>query len=146
MTDCDMSFPRTPAIAMTPEQPRRRRYSSDLLERTIYQYHTLHHSTKEISEQLNISQRVVQRTLRLWRVMGRVRLPNGPIHRPRATVLSGQRAQVGYIASTKHEGSLLLSLSWGFLNVTLTCTWMKLWSNCTSNTTWMSQCQQCGEH
>ena len=52
--------------------PRYRSYSSDLRERVVYQRCTLKYKIKEISTSLNMSQRVVERVLKLWRETGEV--------------------------------------------------------------------------
>ena len=50
----------------------RQTYSTDLRERVVYQRITLGHEINDISTSLNMSRRVVERVLQLWRRTGEV--------------------------------------------------------------------------
>jgi len=56
---------------------QRRTYSEDVRELVIYQKYTLKKKTADISCDLNMAQRVVERTLKIWRETGEV-VPQGP--------------------------------------------------------------------
>ncbi|KAF9646557.1 hypothetical protein BDM02DRAFT_3188762 [Thelephora ganbajun] len=92
---------------MAQQQLHRQQYTSDLLEWAVYQHYTLHCSTADIAKQLNISQRVVQRTLRMWRIIGRVKLPITRAYQPKARVLSHQHCQF-ILGILKHNPDLYL--------------------------------------
>jgi transposase len=56
-----------------PQPPKtRRHYSRDLRERIIHQYRVLDKKPFEIAENLDVSLRVVQRTIQLWKEIGDV--------------------------------------------------------------------------
>ena len=50
--------------------PQRRHYSKDLKDRVVYQYCEMDYTTTEIAKNLNMSLRVVQRTLCIWKEIG----------------------------------------------------------------------------
>ena len=50
----------------------RQHYSKDLKQRVVYQAMTLGYDTSEIARNLDMSARVVQRTLQTWREIGDV--------------------------------------------------------------------------
>ncbi|KAF8576345.1 hypothetical protein K439DRAFT_1367501 [Ramaria rubella] len=50
-------------------------YSEDLRKRVIYQCYMLERQIETISSDLNISKRVIERILHLWRTMGEVMIP-----------------------------------------------------------------------
>ena len=58
----------------TTTQPAKARhyYSQDLCERVIYQHNVLGKKTTDIARDLDISLRVVQRTLQVWKEIGDV--------------------------------------------------------------------------
>ena len=73
----------------------RRYYSKDLRERIIYQRFSLERKPKEISHELDISLRVVQRTLQLWNEIGEVaRDPKEYSKRGRPMVLNEMACNV----------------------------------------------------
>jgi len=89
---------------MDSERSHRRRYDKSILERIIYQHDTLQHGSQEIAEQLNVSWRVVQRTLKRWRDVGLVQLPYTPSFRAKTRVLGAQQVQVCVLHSLQRCG------------------------------------------
>ena len=61
-----------PHAHSNPHPCPRKTYSSDLRERVVYQRWSLKYKVKEISLSLNMSQRVVERVLKMWRETGEV--------------------------------------------------------------------------
>ena len=82
-------MPRQP-----PEVRLRHTYSKDLRERIVYQRYKLKKKIIAISIDLNISQRVVERTLQLWRDTGEV-VHDGPgLHGKRRRLMTPKEIEV----------------------------------------------------
>jgi len=87
-------MPRQP-----PDDRLRYTYSKDLRERIVYQRYKLKKKIRVISVDLNVSQRVVERTLKLWRDIGEV-IPEGsgvPVKRRRLMVPHEITVRVSYV-------------------------------------------------
>ena len=75
--------------------PTRQQYSRDLKKRVVYQAFTLEKTTTEISIDLDIPLRVVQRVLKCWREIGevckdRTRMGHSPLMKPDEVKVSGE--------------------------------------------------------
>ena len=82
-------MPRQP-----PEECARYTYSKDLRERVVYQRYKLKKKITAIAIDLNISQRVVERTLELWRNTGDV-IPEGlGLHGKRQKLMTPHEIEV----------------------------------------------------
>jgi hypothetical protein len=73
----------------------RQTYSQDLRERVIYLRHGLEFKIDEITLVLNMSKRVVERTLQLWRNTGEVMNPQSRKQQKRARVMLPSETEVG---------------------------------------------------
>ena len=75
ISDCAPSFWLPPSLIMPrkkPLVPKRRHYSRDLKRRVIYQAEVLGRTSTEISINLDIPLRVVQRVKQTWNEIGEV--------------------------------------------------------------------------
>jgi transposase len=81
-----------------PEHLRQRRtYSEDLRKRVIYQKYTLQKPIQQISIDLNISRRVVERILKFWRDTGEVVPLETGRRNPRKKVMTDAEVEVRFL-------------------------------------------------
>lgn len=110
---------------------KRKRYSRDLRQRVVHQRFKLHRQTAQISADLDMSLRVVERILHLWREIGDVcRVPK---RIGRARALSSEHAEVCNMHSTV-MGLIPDSLCWQWLNGTQTSTSTRSKKSCMIST------------
>ena len=76
---------------------QRQTYSEDLRKRVIYQRYTLEKKIAEISLDLNISKRVVERILHLWRTTGEVTAPKKDDNK-KIRIMAPQEMEVSFHA------------------------------------------------
>lgn len=80
----------------------RRHYSADLKKRVIYQYFTLGRKSPQISVELDMPLRVVQRTLQLWNELGDV------VQDPRTYMKHGRPTVLNFVACNVRKSLNLL--------------------------------------
>ena len=120
-----------------PLVPKRRNYSRDLKRRVIYQAEVLDQTSTEISINLDIPLRVIQRVKQTWNEIGevckdRTAIGRAPLMHPEHCEVSNHFAYMYGLCLNSYLRVSLCSLYWSILQ---TFIWMNCRKNSKCNTT-----------